>query len=181
METKVIELAKKLKALADRGIGGEKINAANFLETLMKKHNISFADIEGDKVIRHEYKYSGKDKKFCEQVISSVIELQKDGRYYTEYKTTYSRAKILIVYCTEAEYLLICAKIDFFWQVYIDELDIFYRAFIQKNKLYVKKSEEEPVKRDLTEKERERLRRVMMMYQTMDEHKMTPMLNEKNN
>ena len=47
--SKYIELAKKLKALADRGIGGEKINAEKMLNALMKKHKISIEDIEGEK------------------------------------------------------------------------------------------------------------------------------------
>lgn len=35
------ELLKKIKALADNGTGGEKVNATKMLAVLMKKYNIS--------------------------------------------------------------------------------------------------------------------------------------------
>ncbi len=38
---KIIELAKKLKALSERGEGGEKLNADRMLKDLMNKHDIS--------------------------------------------------------------------------------------------------------------------------------------------
>lgn len=43
---KYIELAKKLKELADRGTGGEKVNAEQQLTRLMEKHGITLEDIE---------------------------------------------------------------------------------------------------------------------------------------
>lgn len=38
---KILDKAKKLKALADRGVGGEKENAYRMLGLYMKKHNIT--------------------------------------------------------------------------------------------------------------------------------------------
>ncbi len=46
---KYIELAKKLKAHADRGFDGEKINAEKMLNRLLEKHGITIEDIEQDK------------------------------------------------------------------------------------------------------------------------------------
>ena len=49
MNEKYIILAKKLKALADKGIDGERVNAQKMLDTLMRKHNLTITDIEGEK------------------------------------------------------------------------------------------------------------------------------------
>ena len=45
---KKIEILKKLKALADRGIGGEKENAELLLKKYMKKYNISEKELNKD-------------------------------------------------------------------------------------------------------------------------------------
>lgn len=177
MESKILTLAKKLKALSDRGVGGEKENATMMLERLMEKHNISFDDIEEDKIVEHELKYSGKDKAFCYQVISSVLGSLK-GKVF-EYKTSYTRAKVLLVNCTESDYLLINAKIDFYWDVYQKELDIFYSAFIQKNKLWRKEDEsskDDEDKKPLTDEEKERLWKMLKLMDGMVEHRMEKML-----
>ena len=52
MESKKIEMIKKVKALANRGVGGEKEDAAKLLEKLMKKYGIEEADISEDIVFR---------------------------------------------------------------------------------------------------------------------------------
>ena len=43
---KILETAKKIKALAERGIGGEMGNAKVMLAEYMKKHNISESELE---------------------------------------------------------------------------------------------------------------------------------------
>ena len=44
------ELLKKLKALSDRGVSGEKENATKLLKKLMKKYGISEEEIQKDEV-----------------------------------------------------------------------------------------------------------------------------------
>ena len=44
------ELLKKLKALSDRGVSGEKENATELLKKLMKKYGISEEEIQEDEV-----------------------------------------------------------------------------------------------------------------------------------
>ena len=45
--SKILEKAKKLKELADRGVGGEQDNAKDMLEKYMAKHNITMDEITG--------------------------------------------------------------------------------------------------------------------------------------
>lgn len=49
MESKIIELARKIKELADRGVGGEKVNATQKLADLLKKYDIAFTELEETK------------------------------------------------------------------------------------------------------------------------------------
>ena len=47
---KILDKAKKLKELADRGVGGEKENAIRMLDAYMQKHNISDSEISSHKL-----------------------------------------------------------------------------------------------------------------------------------
>lgn len=40
------ELLQKLKALADRGVGGEKVNAQRKLDEYMRKHGYTLEDLD---------------------------------------------------------------------------------------------------------------------------------------
>lgn len=46
---KILDKAKKLKALADRGVDGEMESAKNMLTKYMEKHNITLKEIENHK------------------------------------------------------------------------------------------------------------------------------------
>lgn len=60
MDERLQNRIKKLQALAERGIGGEKIGAKAKLEELMKKYDISLADVEEDKVDYYVFSCSKK-------------------------------------------------------------------------------------------------------------------------
>ena len=69
---KHIELAKKLKALADKGIGGEKVNAEKMLNDLLKKHNITIEDVEGEKTENYFFKVKPEDSNLFIQIVKRV-------------------------------------------------------------------------------------------------------------
>jgi hypothetical protein len=145
---KVISLARKLKALAEQGIGGEKENADAQLKRLLKKYNLTIEEIEGEKLIRREFFYNTKEKDlFIHQIIGSVI-----GKKEAIKRGTYSRygKKHILVDLANTEYIEVAEKIEFFWKHYQEEKEIFYSAFIQKNQLFSKPEEEDE---DLEEKE----------------------------
>jgi hypothetical protein len=70
---KILDKAKKLKELADRGVGGEMANAKEMLSKYMEKHNITFEEIES-----HDYSsdtvFSGmSDKEFLNEMLKDVL------------------------------------------------------------------------------------------------------------
>ncbi len=168
--TKLITLLKKLKALADRGIGGEKLNAERMLRELMQKHNISIEDIEGEKKQRFDFDVPFKYDKLFWQIVSNVI-IDWNGRYvaYKHFKRKFG------IEMTHAEHLEIEAKFDFYCKDFEEQMKIFTSAYILKNKLTPTYSEERRAIKDREDeetetpaKERARLFKVRMMIEGVD-------------
>lgn len=160
--SKILELAKKLHALAERGEKHERENAADKLQRLMDKYNISFDDLDSDKLQEFELLYPGIDRKFVIQIIANVcgkkVPLWSDG----------TKRKAFLIKCSHSDFLLIQAKIEFFYKVYQEELEIFYHAFLQKNGLTVKSN----VDSELTPEEFNKIKLVLSMMSGMRQHKM---------
>lgn len=157
----ILELAKKLKALADRGIGGEKLNAERMLTELLKKHNISLEEIEEPDRRDREFDCQKKQEDVMKGCIYSVMGKDVDIYRYRSKKTGY------IVSCTNAEYLEIDASFAFFWRHYTEELKIFLRAFIQKNKL-IPFDADSYDRAELTPEEERELNKTLAMMEMMD-------------
>lgn len=160
---KIITLAKKLKALSERGIGGEKDNAQFQLEKLMKLHNISINDIEDEKFVSKLYRV-GKFKNLFVQVAFSV------GSDITIYEVRDSKIE-LIVDSTAEQAIEIQAKFDFFLFAYKAEQkkqeQMLFEAFVQKNRLF--KNEASAEEKDLTPEEFEHILKVLKLADELEE------------
>jgi len=170
MPNKIIELAKKLKTLADRGVDGEKENAITMLQNLMVKHGLSMADIEGEKRTWRRFKVLAAQDRFFLQVVANVL---GDG-YKQKIKSTGQKI-YLSVEVTAAEYVELAAKYEFYWNHYQKELEVFYLAFIQKNHLYKKETDEarkaryeKEDQKELTAEEKAMLLRMAQMMAGME-------------
>ena len=127
MNTDYIELLRKVKTLADRGVNGEKENATRLLEKLMEKHGVTIDQII---VPEREYvKFSPRgQKKLFFQVVFSVV----DG-----WPGSYTPDKSAIwIQVTAAERIQIEYKFDLMLKAFKKEQALFLKAFIQKNNLY---------------------------------------------
>lgn len=130
-------LLKKLKVLAERGVGGEKENAQLMLDRMLKKCGMTYEDLEAEVVDVHTIQFKDDlHEKFTHQIIASVL-----GKVTT---WGYKRLKKTIIFESSlAEFIEIKAKRDFFFRDYIRQQQLFYKAYIQKNELYAK-TEGEP-------------------------------------
>lgn len=164
--SKYIELAKKLKALADRGIGGEKINAEKMLNALMKKHGISMQEIEGDEIEFNEIIVSKEKQKLFHQIGYSIF-----GKKYHNLDIRRNGNK-KYVKCTKAQAVEYEAKLNFYWKLYKEELDIFYHAFVQRNNIFSPDSDGQELKPE----DRDRMRRVMEMASTIKQQSYSKLL-----
>ncbi|MBK7362717.1 MAG: hypothetical protein IPJ01_10515 [Micavibrio sp.] len=136
--SKNIDLAKKLKALADRGVDGEKTNAEAMLNSLMKKHNITIEEIEGEELLDFFFKIEKIDYKFLNQIIKHVNHTIKCyGEFPKDVIKKHNLRGNYMINCTSSEYIEIEAKYSFYKKLYEEEVDVFYTAFLTANSLLI--------------------------------------------
>ena len=161
--SKYIELAKKLNELVKRGVGGEKINAEIMLKNIMKKYNISLEQIEGE----HK-KYFGfqADKNEIELLLQILKCVNRDLNLY--YPIPAKDMKFFqmkgnsFIQCTDAEFIEIESKFDFYKKLFYKELDVFKIAFYSANNLLVAPVKEKSID-DFTDEELELHKRASNM------------------
>ena len=122
---KNIQLLRKIAALAERGVGGEKDTAQKKLAKLMQKYGVSDADLEGDEVGYHEFRYSGENERQILRQIFYQINHDREVRYIRSGRG--SRSTLFFV-CTEAEAVEARVKFEFCREL--------LKCFIQKHELF---------------------------------------------
>ena len=153
-------LIKKVQALAERGVGGEKETAEKKLNMLMEKYGIESLELDEERLDDYDFKFSGSiEKKILRQVIYKVLrdpeKLRESVFYYRYGKGSKST---MIVNCTKAEEIEIRIQFDFYKDLFgIGKAD----------------------SRDLTPEEIERIQRMFKMEAGLQDKTMTPMLEEK--
>lgn len=124
-------LLRKVRALAERGVGGEKDAAAALLERLMQKYGITEDDLVDDLAEDAEFRFKDWiEDRLLHQVIFAVM---GDVQIY---KYRNSRRKVVIVKCTPAERLEIETAFHFFNAHLKEDFLLFYAAFINKNNIF---------------------------------------------
>jgi hypothetical protein len=134
MEEKTKQRIKKLQALAERGVGGEKDTAEKILQKLLKKNGIStLAELEEDEIEYFLFSYSGKHEiKLLKQCMYKVLGHSDHTAYFRSRGT---RQKIGI-YCTKAQKIEIELEFEFYRNVFYEELNSFMSAFIQAQAIF---------------------------------------------
>ena len=133
-----IELAKKLKALADKGIGGEKTTAEKMLATLLKKHKITIEQIDSEATQDYYFKLKNSEQRLLYQIIKHVhYKLNFYGEFPKDIIKKHGLKGNYMVTCTASQYIEIEAKHSFYKNLYEEEVSVFYSAFIRANGLLV--------------------------------------------
>lgn len=128
--TKYLDLARKLKALADRGDGGEKYNAKKQLDLIMKKYGITMDMIEEETQFLITFKIP---KQYQKLFIAIAISITGQKRYWGRRTRSFS---ILVGKVNKSEEAEIRAKFNFYSRVWNDQQEIFLLAFINKNEIF---------------------------------------------
>lgn len=159
----------KIKALADRGVGGEKENAEALLARLLAKYNIQESDLLDDVVESHEFSYYGiKGRELFNQIVYAVI-----GEGYTIQKYTYKRnCNTRFVRCTKAQAIEIKEMFEFY-RYHLDQgIDLYFSAFIQKEYIFPEGSHSDG---ELTEEDK----KMLQLARHLDKHERRLMIEEK--
>lgn len=135
-------LLRKLRALAERGEPGERENARAILAGLMEKYGVEEADLQDDALEESCFVYCNDlERRLLMQTIFHVT--NGDRRVYAHKRGKGSRSTICCT-CTKAEAVQIGIEFDFFRELWAQELDLFYRAFIYKHCIYSSRPSNEP-------------------------------------
>lgn len=159
------KLLQKMKALADQGVGGEKINAQRLLAGLIKKYGVTDADLDDEKPIPCEFKCkTDMEEKLLRQTIYKVTnETKMYG--FTRCSSGRTIKHLVGCECTQAQKIEIEFLFDFYKRVYEKDAALFLEAFIQKHNIFGQLPEgEEP-----QEVELEKLRRMVTLQSGMSD------------
>lgn len=141
-DEKKLELLKKIRALAERGVGGEKEGAQRKLEELMEKYHVGEADLSDDIPEDFEFKYHNNfEKKLLNQTFYKVI-----GKDFLEqmfyYKCGEGSRSIIGIRCTRQQGIQIAIEYDFYRQLWEEEQEFFFVCFIQKHNIFATNPED---------------------------------------
>jgi hypothetical protein len=161
---KNIELLKKLKALSEKGVGGEATNATDMLNKLLKKHNLTLEDLEEDKKNDYYFSTSGMHSELLHQIAKMVNSEVKCYDVPLKMVKKHKLSGNFILNCTSAEFIEIDQMFSVYKNLLDKELKVFYYAFLQTNDLLItpKKGSEKKLS-DLSKEEKEQLLRANEM------------------
>jgi hypothetical protein len=150
---KLHEKLKKLLALTEQGLGGEKINAQEKLEKLMKKHGIQLSDFIGEAITLEWFK--SKPGKIQKQLLYQII-VNVCGNKTDTYASPLNKGKIGVK-VTKSQQVEIELKYISYMRSLEKELNLTYEAFVQTNHIFPTDAEDEiidPSKIEIEELER---------------------------
>nr|DAU50071.1 MAG TPA: Protein of unknown function (DUF2786) [Caudoviricetes sp.] len=174
MTDKQRELLKKLQALAERGVGGEKEGAERKLKELIKKYGIEEDGLLEDKEEEFEFHFKGKwEKKLLRQLFYKMFGLEYANKTYG-YRYGKGSKSIYGINCTRAEGLQLQVEFEFYKSLYYEELELFQDAFIQKHKIFDLK--DKPDDKEYTIEEKQRIMRMCQMMEGMQNKSINPMI-----
>lgn len=162
-DSKIIELAKKIRAHAERGVGGEKVNAEAILAKFMVKHRVSLEDLEKTERVREEFRVKTESKFLLKQIM--VMVLGSKAELYGLKR----RPSFVVASCTPSERLEIESLFEFYSEAFSNDLEIFKHAFIQKNRLYPRDGKVR-MRAEMSSEELKRAEKVCEIADSLDKH-----------
>lgn len=171
------ELLKKLQALAERGVGGEKETAERKLRQLMEKYGIDEMEFAEDKLEEFEFKYkNAQEEQLIRQLFFKMFGKEWRSRSYT-YKWGKGSKSIRGIRCTKAEGIQLQIEYEFYKDLWREEMELFWNAFIQKHRIFSMRKEDtgggdEP----MTPERKAEILRMSQMMEAMQDKTMQPLL-----
>lgn len=136
MDDKKKQLLNKLKALAERGVGGEKETAQRKLQELMEKYEIDENDLSDDKKEKYQFKYKNEfEKKLIKQIAYRTFKKEWSERMYT-YSRGRGKRSIILIECTKAEEIQLRIEYEFYKDLWKEEAEFLFNVFIQKHRIF---------------------------------------------
>lgn len=174
------ELLKKLQALAERGVGGEKETAERKMQQLMKKYGIDKLEFEEDKLEEFEFKYSNpQEEQLIRQLFFKMFGKEWRSKSYT-YRCGKGSKSIRGIECTKAEGIQLQIEYEFYKQLWQEEMKLFWDAFIQKHHIFSMRPEDTGSSEPITPERMAEIRRMSQMMDAMQNKTIQPLLETTN-
>jgi hypothetical protein len=157
----MIERMKKLMELASRGVGGEKANAREMLERAMRKYGVTESDLGSDERTHRAYKFNGK---FQRGLLIQIIAFTC-GASIKIFGSKRSASEVIIE-ASANEHIEIELLFDAHKKSFDKQCLVFLRAYIHKNQLYPRDSEESD--KEYTREEIDELRKMAKMMEGVE-------------
>jgi Protein of unknown function (DUF2786). len=131
----VLQRLRKILALAEGGIEGERENAKAHLETLLRHHGLSIADLTSPELAEVTFYEFAVEGLFEERLVRQIVAAVTDQVEVKTFLRTGKRG-LRAYRLTAAQ----CAEVTLIYEVtrraLARELECTYKAFVQVNELY---------------------------------------------
>ena len=132
---RLLRKLEKVKALVDRGVGGERENAERMLADLMAQYGVTEEALEDSKASTHWIRYKTNwERKLLFQL--AYMYLGPGHAFGCIGSYSGRKRKEVGIDCTPSQYIEIEADFAFYSAAMEEEMGIFYSAFINKNNLF---------------------------------------------
>lgn len=171
---KLIEKAMKLKAMTESNQEGERESATQFLADFMQKHDITWKDL--DDTIEQEFFIPFTEEYQRKLLVQITYMHAGSGHCYALFKKNSEedegqKTNSIVIKCRPIDFLNIKLDWEFYWEKFQEELDMFYRAFIEQNQLFppenLQSDDDSDDNENLSE---EQIRKINKMAQGIDVH-----------
>lgn len=166
----ILNKVKKVKALADRGVDGEREAAIRKLEKMMAEYGVTEADLNIDVI---EWHGIWIDERIKQRLFGQIAKrTNKNIEVARVKKSKYNLTKQILgvksnmmARCTNSEWVEIAFLFGEYAKDFDEQLDIFLFAYCDKNHLLLERDEESG---ETTIEEKQRALKAMMMEASID-------------
>jgi hypothetical protein len=159
----IIDQLKKVKALVESGVDGERDNAKVLLDKLLKKYKISLDDLVTEETEEYKFKFTNDWEKNI--LIQCIAKFAPNVKKYSNFLTKKGKIQknIIAIELTKMQFLDVKSSTKYYVSLYKKELELFYIAFVSKHNIFREKSEEdnEETESTLTPEEMMAIRKMM--------------------
>lgn len=139
---------------------GERDTAQSKLQELLAKYNIAPESIKQSPKKDYVFKYQHRwEKDLLCQIIYKTLQVNRFD-YFVSYTPSGSKRREIEIELTESEYETISSRYEKYSQLYKQELDDFFSAFLHKHHLFAPKTHGDEISNDI---DWDRIERLMQM------------------
>ncbi|WP_278752589.1 hypothetical protein [Alistipes putredinis] len=165
----ILDKARKVLALAERGVGGEALAAKAALDALLKKHGLTIDDLRQTRRIERKFTVRGKEERCV--LLHCLLKMFGRASDVTKSACKYKRDRAIYVEMSEIEFLDFKPFFAFHLRQYRKEckklMDTVTTAYVNKHNLFADDSPSAP--KDMSDIDWETLCQVMKVSQTMED------------